>query len=383
MPEDGGNFLTELSNAIRLREIKDEKINIEFFSTNKKNIEILNFYNFNPILIKKTKVSFLILIIYKFLISSKVRHIFNLLFGITNLEKKLLESKIDIVHFNGMSALAMQLDKINFGVSFWDSGHLQFPQFPESRKNYYSFESREYLYNLLLKKSSYVITDSFENKNNLLKQYSVDEKKISLIYSTPATDLLNIDEEKALTKKDILDKFNIKNTEYIFYPAQFWPHKNHIYILEALSILKKRYGKNISVIFTGKNKFNNLNYIKQVTKELNLQDSVTFKNFVESNDLFYLYKYALAITVPTYLGPTNHLPLEGFYIGTPVLYSDIWSETEQVKGAVLSFDLKDANSLSQRIIDLLDKKSLRDTMINKGKEKYNELSQKIDKNQKF
>ena len=72
MPEDGGNFQTELSNAIRLREIKDEKINIEFFSTNKKNIEILNFYNFNPILIKKTKVSFLISIIYKFLISSKV-----------------------------------------------------------------------------------------------------------------------------------------------------------------------------------------------------------------------------------------------------------------------------------------------------------------------
>ena len=154
-----------------------------------------------------------------------MRHIFNLLFGITNLEKKLLESKIDIVHFNGMSALAMQLDKINY-VSFWDSGHLQFPQFPESRKNYYSFESREYLYNLLLKKSSYVITDSFENKNNLLKQYSVDEKKDKFnLFHTPATDLLNIDEEKALTKKDILDKFNIKNTEYIFYPAQFWPHK--------------------------------------------------------------------------------------------------------------------------------------------------------------
>ncbi len=383
MPQDGGNFQTELSSAIRLREIKDEKINIEFFSTNKKNIEILNFYNFNPILIKKTNISFLILIIYKFLISSKVKSLFNLLFGITHLEKKLLERKIDIVHFNGMSSLAMQLDKINFGVSFWDSGHLQFPQFPESRKNYYSFESREYLYNLLLKKSSYVITDSFENKNNLLKQYSVDEKKINLIYSAPATDLLNIDEEKALTKKDIFDKFDIKNEEYIFYPAQFWPHKNHVYILEALSILKKSYEKNISVIFTGKNKFNNLGYIKQVTKDLNLQDNVTFKNFVESNDLFYLYKYALAITVPTYLGPTNHLPLEGFYIGTPVLYSDIWSETEQVKGAVLSFDLKDASSLSQKIIDLLDKKGLRDMMISKGKEKYSELSEKINKNQKI
>ena len=137
----------------------------------------------------------------------------------------------------------------------------------------------------------------------------------------------------------------------------------------------------MSVVFTGKNKFNNLNYIKKITEELNLQDNVTFKNFVESNDLYYLYKYALAITVPTYLGPTNHLPVEGFYIGTPVLYSDLWSETEQVKGAVLSFDLKNANSLSLKIIDLLDQKDLRDTMINKGKEKYSEILKRINKNQ--
>ena len=233
----------------------------------------------------------------------------------------------------------------------------------------------------MLKKSSYIVTDSIENKDNLLKQYNVDEKKINLIYSEPATDLLNIDEKKVLSKKEIFNKFDIKNKEYIFYPAQYWPHKNHIYILEAISILKEKYGRNLSVVFTGKNKFNNLNHIKQMTEKLNLQDNVTFKNFVESNDLFYLYKYALAVTVPTYMGPTNHLPLEGFYVGTPVLYSDLWSETEQVKGAVLSFDLKNANSLSIKIIDLLDKKDLRDTMINKGKEKYSELLKKIDQSQ--
>ena len=382
MPEDGGNFQTEITSAIRLQNVEDKNINIKFFSTNKKNIEILNSYDFNPILLNKKNINFLLLIIFKFLVTPKIKKIFNLLFGITKLEKELLKRKIDIVHFNGMSALAMQLDKLNFGVTFWDSGHLQFPQFPESRKNYHSFESREYLYNLLLKKSSYIITDSVENKDNLIKQYNVDEKKINLIYSEPAADLLKVDKEKTLTKKEILDKFDIKNKEYIFYPAQYWPHKNHVYIIEALSILKKEYGKNLSVVFTGKNKFNNLNYIKKITEELNLQDNVTFKNFVESNDLYYLYKYALAITVPTYLGPTNHLPVEGFYIGTPVLYSDLWSETEQVKGAVLSFDLKNANSLSLKIIDLLDQKDLRDTMINKGKEKYSEILKRINKNWK-
>ena len=42
MPEDGGNFQTEISSAIRLQEIKDKDIYIEFFSTNKKNIKVLN-----------------------------------------------------------------------------------------------------------------------------------------------------------------------------------------------------------------------------------------------------------------------------------------------------------------------------------------------------
>ena len=56
---------------------------------------------------------------------------------------------------------------------------------------------------MLLKKSSYIITDSIENKDNLLKQCNVDEKKINLIYSEPASDLLNIDEKKVLSKKEI------------------------------------------------------------------------------------------------------------------------------------------------------------------------------------
>jgi len=192
VPEDGGNFQTEITSALRLKKIEDQSIKVKFFSNNKKNLQIINSHNLRPILLEKKNISFLLLIFYKFIQNKKIKKILNFLFGINKLEKKLIKEKIDIVHFNGMSPLALQLKKINFGVSFWDSGHLQYPQFPESRNNYYSFENKEYLYKLLLKKSSYVITDSIENKLKLIKQYNVEENKINLIYSEPAIDLLKI-----------------------------------------------------------------------------------------------------------------------------------------------------------------------------------------------
>ena len=42
------------------------------------------------------------------------------------------------------------------------------------------------------------------------------------------------------------------NTKYIFTPNQFWLHKNHISIIEALKILKER-NLNFVCIFTGSN----------------------------------------------------------------------------------------------------------------------------------
>ena len=43
-------------------------------------------------------------------------------------------------------------------------------------------------------------------------------------------------------------KFNISR-DYIFYPAQFWAHKNHTYILQGMKILKDEFNIIIDVVF--------------------------------------------------------------------------------------------------------------------------------------
>ena len=54
---------------------------------------------------------------------------------------------------------------------------------------------------------------------------------------------------------NIKNIYNLKN-DYIYYPAQFWAHKNHIYILKAIKILREMKNIDVDVVFSGSNKGN-------------------------------------------------------------------------------------------------------------------------------
>ena len=46
------------------------------------------------------------------------------------------------------------------------------------------------------------------------------------------------------------------NKKIIFYPAQFWAHKNHKYIIDAAEILKNENNTKFLFVFCGGNKGN-------------------------------------------------------------------------------------------------------------------------------
>ena len=73
-------------------------------------------------------------------------------------------------------------------------------------------------------------------KSNLSKKYNIETNRIEVI---PFESLKDI-KDKFSNKKliDINQKISYKLSIH-FYPAQFWPHKNHIYILKGLYILEK------------------------------------------------------------------------------------------------------------------------------------------------
>ena len=48
-----------------------------------------------------------------------------------------------------------------------------------------------------------------------------------------------------------LPKFDLPPEGFIFYPAQTWPHKNHLRLLEAIQRLRTRHGLEVSLVCTG------------------------------------------------------------------------------------------------------------------------------------
>ena len=180
---------------------------------------------------------------------------------------------------------------------------------------------------------------------------------MKIIYSEPSSQILKRKKVDDNFSTEVLKKFELLNKKFIFYPAQYWAHKNHIYIIEAISLMEKK-NKELTAVFCGTDK-NNLDYLKSFTKKLKLEKSIKFLDFLSEDELNELYKNSFAIVVPTYFGPTNHLPIEGFYFEKPVFYSNIWSDTEQVKDAVISIDLNNPNDLANKLLKFLKKNVLK------------------------
>ena len=382
-PKFGGNFQTEISTALRLKNLSLDKVEIKFFSTNKDNLQVLKKYNLEIKYYTKKNFNLNILKFYEFLTSKFTKKIFNFIFNFNGFEKFLLANSIDLVYFNSMSPTALVLKKIDFITSYWDMAHLEYPLFPECKENYHSISAREYIYKNLADNSLYVLTDSKEGMKNFSSRYNVNEKKLRIIYSEPSNQILKKYKTKENLNDEILKKFNLLNKKFIFYPAQYWAHKNHIYILEALKLMHdKNSDLEITAVFCGFDK-NNLDYLKSISKKLSIQNNVIFLNFLNEEELFIFYKNSFAIVVPTYFGPTNHLPIEGFYFEKPVFYSDIWSETEQVKGAVIKIDLNNPNDLADKLSSLYINKDLQVEFKQKSKEKYNQLKVKFEDNKKI
>lgn len=177
------------------------------------------------------------------------------------------------------------------------------------------------------------------------------ENKITII-PYPSPDYSNVIEKKV----------SGINSNYLFYPATYYPHKNHIRILEAMLILEKQYDLKLSAVFSGFDA-GNKDYIISKCKELNLSDRVHILDFITTEELVYLYKNAVALVFASYFGPDNIPPLEAFSLKCPVIASRVYGADEQLGRNVLLVDPNDPSDFAATIFKIITDKSFKEDMI--------------------
>lgn len=355
----GGNYSQSLNNVLLSTRLEDQNTTVKIITTNPRNIPKLNEYGIEAHLYTINFFSYAWMKL-RCSVPYFIYRILRRLEGKNHIEKFLQKAGVDLVYFVSQSGFAQFLEKTNYLYTLFDLCHRDQPEFPEVSK-FRAFENRERAFTTNLARSVGVFVDSEIGKTNAIFRYRLDCDRVHVLPFSPSV---------AISSAKIGNIFDVKKRyelpcDYVFYPAQFWPHKNHVYILEALKRLEQNRGIIVGAIFAGGDR-GNMGYIKDCTKKMQLEKRVIFAGFVSNEELATFYLQSLALVMPTFFGPTNLPPLEAFRLGVPVLYSDLKGLRDQVNNAALLLDLTDPESLSSKLHELIESQHLRRELVDKG-----------------
>lgn len=251
---------------------------------------------------------------------------------------------------------------IPFLAIVWDLQHRLQPFFPEVSANG-TWERREHFYSQVLQRAAFIIVGTEAGKKEVQRFYGVPDKKIRMLpHPTPAFAL-----EEPATNHELLAKYNLPR-DYVFYPAQFWSHKNHAAILRAIEHLKRVENWRLPVVFTGSDQGNESS-VRQLVEQMQISDQVFFLGHVRRQTLQALYQNALALCYVSFFGPENLPPLEAFGLGCPVIAADVPGASEQLGDAAIRVNPASELEIAQALQLLSRDKAKREELIRRGKER--------------
>lgn len=250
-------------------------------------------------------------------------------------------------------------------ATLWDIQHRLQPFFPEvSEKGIW--DRREKGLSRYLQRAVVVIAGSKTASSEIERFYQVPTERIKILrHPTPNFSFNSLIYN--VNDYDFLNKYGI-SAGYLFYPAQFWAHKNHINLLLALKLLREKYGLCLGMVFVGADRGNG-EYINRKIEDLNLSSQVKVLGFVSQSDLVMLYRNALALTYVTYFGPDNLPPLEAFALECPVIASNVSGAYEQLGNAALLVDPSSPKDIAEAIWKVYKNPKLRSNLIQRGKKR--------------
>jgi glycosyltransferase involved in cell wall biosynthesis len=248
---------------------------------------------------------------------------------------------------------------IPYAAMVWDLQHRTLPWFPEVAAGG-EWERRERLNALFLPRASLVLTGTEVGAQEVVRSYGVPRESIVLLpHPTPGYALKPPPADGHYAARAPANPL-------IVYPAQFWPHKNHVALLHALAQLRSRHGIHAELALPGSDK-GNRGYCERVVDELGLRDAVRFLGFVAVDQLVALYREAAALAYVSFGGPENLPPLEAFALGCPVLAADVPGAQEQLGDAALLVDPRSPEAIADGLARIIREPRLADTLRARGR----------------
>lgn len=278
----------------------------------------------------------------------------SLFFGIINIYPRILFRSLDLIVAPSYSPLLF-ICKPKFIFTLHDLQELYYPEYFTTTVLIW----RKFIYKRLTKLAYKIITESNHVKNDIINKYNNANSKVVVIESPPY-----------FTKDKV--KKSPYTFPYIFFPAQFWKHKNHLRVIEAFHEISKKHSE-LKLILTG-NKSREYKNIKKKVIDLKLLKSVIFKGSIPQEEMSAYFSYAKLILAPTLYESISIPVFEAFEHKVPVCASGVFAIKDQVDNAGFLFDPVDVRSIVNAINSGLTNEKLRTLYIKNGEKRLEYFS---------
>lgn len=214
-------------------------------------------------------------------------------------------------------------------------------------------------YDLLLKRSVKVSNKTIAISNYMVQFLTEYSNKIVVIHEGVNTSTFN--------KPYSSNRFK-GYKPYILSLSTLFPHKNMDKLIEAFSKFRHSGANDYKLIIAGKDPDNKqLEYLKTITKQYNVEADVILTGWVSSEEVAELYNNA---SVFVFLSSVEFfgLPvLEAMASGVPVIAADAMSLPEVVNEAGVLVDPYNIEEVKREIQKIATSEEWRNNLINKGR----------------
>jgi glycosyltransferase involved in cell wall biosynthesis len=255
--------------------------------------------------------------------------------------REIMEAGSDVIYTPTVSLLCFDNRKPSL-LSMHDIQHLHYPEFFSWPRRL----SRTIAYGLSASCASYFQASSEFIKQDMLTHFpGISPERIAVI-----PEGVNARDFSTSRGAAVLERYQLAE-RFLFLPAQLWPHKNHLTVLQALRRLERDHGVRIPLVMTGA-RYSAAPAIFRFLAEQQM-DYVRHLGKLPFEDLVALYQRAALVISPGLYEASSLPVLEAAAAGTAVIASKIPPIEEVARTLRLNlFDPLDDKELAQLIFRL-------------------------------
>ncbi|MFH1283603.1 MAG: glycosyltransferase family 1 protein [bacterium] len=249
-------------------------------------------------------------------------------------------------------------------VHIHDIIHLLFPEYLPNKLAYYY---AKYFFNRVVKKADFIITNSTQTREDIIRVLNANPSKIKVIYYAVSSEFQQYTDTVRNEKIYILEKYNLPK-KYCLYVGNIRLIKNIPRLIKSFQKFQKKTGSEYHIVLAGNN------FLPEWYIKANTSEKIHFIGKVAKEDLPAIYNFATLFLFPSLYEGFGLPVLEAMACGVPVICSEKGSLKEITGGAAIYIDEKNINGIAEAIEDLLENPQKRHELRKKGFERIKDFN---------